>query len=193
MKCLATNPEERFEHAGQLQLELENCSNVPIPGVRRLNTVAAPAKKAFAMGGCISMPPAKTDRIESWFGVLRTGSTRERLAVVREMVDKILPSEANAVVKLYPEEGDRVRWGLIRVLGELKIEVATPIILNDLRNSFHTECAMEALGKIGSDGAYIAIRDYIAAASRKRSHRVAAAGQDRKTQGDKMHTALFES
>ena len=77
------------------------------------------------------------------------------------MVDKILPSEANAVIKLYPEEGDRVRWGLIRVLGELKMEFATPIILNDLRNSFHTECAMEALGKIGSDGAFIAIRDYI--------------------------------
>ena len=161
MKCLATNPEERFEHAGQLRLELENCSIAAIPGVRQLSPVAAPAKKTFAMGRFSSMPVVNVDRIESWFGVLRNGTTRERLAVVREMTDKILPSEANAVVKLYPEEGNRVRWGLIRVLGELKIEVATPIILNDLKNSFHTECAMEALGKIGSDGAFIAIRDYI--------------------------------
>lgn len=161
LKCLAANPEERFENAGQLQLELETCSNVSIPGVRRLNAVAAKAKKPFVMGGFISMPLVNADRIESWFGILRTGSTRERLAVVREMVDKILPSEANAVIKLYPEEEDRVRWGLIRVLGELKMEFATPIILNDLRNSFHTECAMEALGKIGSEGAFTAIRDYI--------------------------------
>lgn len=161
LKCLAPNPEERFENAGRLQLELENCSNVPIGEVGRRNAVAAQAKKPFARGGFISMPPDNADRIESWFSILRTGSTRERLAVVREMADKILPSEANAVIKLYPEEGDRVRWGLIRVLGELKMEFATPIILNDLRNSFHTECAMEALGKIGSDGAFIAIRDYI--------------------------------
>jgi|WetSurMetagenome_2_1015567.scaffolds.fasta_scaffold86423_1 hypothetical protein len=161
VKCLAMNPEERFENAGQLQLELENCSNAPISGVMRPIPAAAQAKKTFAMGRVISIPPVKADRIESWFGVLRTGSTRERLAVVREMADKILPSESNAVVKLYPEEGDRVRWGLMRVLGELKIEVATPIILNDLRNSFNMKCAMEALGKIGSDGAFIAIRDYI--------------------------------
>ena len=163
VKCLATNPEERFEHAGQLRLELESLSNAAISRVRRLSPVGAPAKNTYAMDGFISMTPPKTDRIESWFGVLRTGNTRERLAVVREMADKILPSEANAVVKLYPEEGDRVRWGLIRVLGELRIEVATPIILNDLKNSFHTECAMQALGKIGSDGAFIAIRDYMAA------------------------------
>jgi hypothetical protein len=55
------------------------------------------------MGGLNSTPPVNVDRIESWFGVLRAGSTRERLAVVREMEDKLLPSEANAVLKLYPE------------------------------------------------------------------------------------------
>ena len=145
------------------------------------------------MGGFIRMPPVNADRIESWFGILRTGSTRERLAVVREMVDKILPSEANAVVKLYPEEGDRVRWGLIRVLGELKIEFATPIILNDLRNSFHTECAMEALGKIGSDGAFVSIRDYITEHPESALIGLLPLAQDRKRQGDTMHTALFES
>jgi hypothetical protein len=160
-KCLATNPEERFEHAGQMQLELEKCCNPTLFGTGTLNPVVAPAPTAFAIGELVKMPPAKADRIESWLNVLRTGTTRERLTVVREMAEKISPSEAKTIVKLYPEEGDRVRWGLIRVLGELKIEAATPLILNDLRNSFHCECAIEALGKIGSEEAYVAIRDYI--------------------------------
>jgi hypothetical protein len=160
-KCLATNPEDRLEHAGQLQVELNKCFNLELSGIRILNPVAQPAKKTFTIGDLVQMPPVKGDRIESWFDVLRTGTTRERLAVVREMVDRILPSEAKTVVKLYPEEGDRVRWGLIRVLGELKIEAATPLILSDLRNSFHTDCAIEALGKIGSEDAYAAIRDFI--------------------------------
>jgi hypothetical protein len=160
-KCLAANPEERFEHAGQLQLELGKCFNLPLPGIRVLNPIAVPAKKTFAIGDPVRLPPVKSDRIESWFDVLRAGTTRERLAVVREMVERILPSEAKTIVKLYSEEGDRVRWGLIRVLGELKTEAATPLILSDLRNSFHTECAIEALGKIGSDEAYAPIRDYL--------------------------------
>jgi HEAT repeat protein len=54
-----------------------------------------------------------------------------------------------------------VRWGLIRVLGELKIQAATALILTDLRNPFHTEYALEALGKIGSDEAYNVIREYV--------------------------------
>jgi HEAT repeat protein len=77
------------------------------------------------------------------------------------MVEKITPAEAKAVLKLYPEEGDRVRWGLIRVLGELRIEAATPLILNDLNSPFHVECAIEALGKIGSSEAYNAIRKHV--------------------------------
>ncbi len=160
-KCLATDPEERQENAGQLELEFEKRSNMAVPGTRLLNPVVMPGKKTFAIGDGDSLPPVKGDRIESWFHVLRTGTTRERLAVVREMVDGILPSEAKTLVKLYPEEGDRVRWGLIRVLGELKIEAAASLILNDLRNSFHTECAIEALGKIGSGDAFAAVRDHI--------------------------------
>lgn len=160
-RCLAPNPEERFEHAGQLQLELNKCFNLPLPGIRVLTPVAAPLKKTIAIGDPARIPPTQGDRIESWFEILREGTTRERLAVVREMVDGILPSEAKTIVKLYPEEGDRVRWGLIRVLGELKTEAATQLILSDLRNSFHTECAIEALGKIGSDDAFVAIRDFV--------------------------------
>jgi hypothetical protein len=160
-KCLAIDPENRYEHAGQLQTELEIFSGVAGGGSRTTAASGPPAKRAFAIADDVNMPPIKTDRIESWFQVLRTGTTRERLGVVREMVDKLTASEAKAIVKIYPEEGDRVRWGLIRVFGELKIEAAVPLILSDLKNSFHSECAIEALGKIGSEDAYNTIREYI--------------------------------
>jgi len=158
-KCLGINPEQRLEHAGYLRAELEKLREY-----REQDRGEAPArfraKDVFAAENDEAVP-LKTDRIESWFQILRTGTTRERLAVVREMVDKITPAEAKAVLKIYPEEGDRVRWGLIRLLGELKIEAATALILCDLNSPFHTECAIEALGKIGSDEAYNPIREYV--------------------------------
>ena len=160
-KCLPIDPESRYEHAGYLLSDMERLLGVSNSGCRSSNLSSLPARRSFMLAGEISVPPIKTDRIESWFQVLRTGTTRERLGVVREMVEKLSASEAKAIVKIYPEEGDRVRWGLIRVLGELKIEAAIPLILSDLRNSFHTECAIEALGKIGSEEAYNAIRDFI--------------------------------
>jgi hypothetical protein len=160
-KCLAIDPENRFESAGQVQLELEKFSGSPgMPGKASANIPTA-SRRAFQLIDDVNAIPTKTDRIESWFQVLRTGTTRERLAVVREMVEKISPGEAKAVIKIYPEEGDRVRWGLIRVLGELRIEPATPLIISDLRSAFHTECAIEALGKIGSEESFNAIREYV--------------------------------
>ncbi|MBN1570934.1 MAG: protein kinase [Acidobacteria bacterium] len=160
-KCLATDPDGRYEHAGQLQAELERFSGFSSEKSRITACPSPPLNKAFTIADDFNAPPIKTDRIESWFHVLRTGTTRERLSVVREMVEKLSSAEAKAIVKIYPEEGDRVRWGLIRVLGELRIEAATPLILSDLRSSFHTECAIEALGKIGSGEAFDAIREYI--------------------------------
>lgn len=160
-KCLATDPEGRYEHAGHLQNELEACSGFSSEKSRIAACPGPPVKKAFTIADDEDAPPIKTDRIESWFHVLRTGTTRERLGVVREMVEKLSAAEAKAIAKIYPEEGDRVRWGLIRVLGELRIEAAIPLILSDLRNSFHTECAIEALGKIGSEEAFNAIREYV--------------------------------
>jgi HEAT repeat protein len=77
------------------------------------------------------------------------------------MVDKLEPAEAKAILKLYPEEGDRVRWGLIKALGELKIQAAAPLILSDLRSPFHTECAIDALGKIGLEESYNALLAYV--------------------------------
>ncbi len=158
-KCLSIDPDARFEHAGFLQSELQNCPEFKMH--KKPDAHANTSAKGFPAAEDAELPPTKTDRIEAWFHILRTGTTRERLAVVREMVEKINPAEAKAVLKLYSEEGDRVRWGLIRVLGELKITAATSLILSDLRSPFHTECAIEALGKIGSDEAYNAIREYV--------------------------------
>jgi hypothetical protein len=158
-KCLAIDANDRFDHAGMLLSELEKWPEYQ--GKRNLALVPeVPAKKPIALADDV-MPPLKTDRIEAWFRVLRNGTTRERLAVVREMVDKIAPAEAKSIVKLYAEEGDRVRWGLIRVLGELRIEAATSLILRDLNSPFHTECAIEALGKIGSNEAFNSIRAFV--------------------------------
>lgn len=160
-KCLAANPENRLEHAGFLQLEMEKWPE--FAGAKKKESPGDLAAKGFFAPDDAALAPSKTDRIEAWFHILRSGTTRERLAGVREMVEKITPAEAKAVLKLYPEEGERVRWGLIRVLGELRIEAATPLILNDLNSPFHVECAVEALGKIGSNEAYNAIRKHVMA------------------------------
>jgi hypothetical protein len=157
--CLAIEPESRFEHAGHLRDELEKCIGSPT-GEKRI----APEKRRSREFSALEeseLPAAKTDRIETWFRILRNGTTRERLAAIREMVKEITPAEAKTLLKLYPEEGDRVRWGLIRVLGELKIEGASSLILGDLDSPFHTECVIEALGKIGSEKAFDTIYDYV--------------------------------
>jgi hypothetical protein len=158
-KCLSINPEDRFENAGLLEIELEKCLNV-VPRKRREAASNATSKMLLSLEQNPSLSE-KSDRFESWFRILRTGTTRERLAVVREMVDKLAPAEAKAILKLYPQEGDRVRWGLIKVLGELKIQAATPLILNDLKSPFHAECAIEALGKIGLEESYNALLSYV--------------------------------
>ncbi len=159
-KCLVIDPENRFEHAGSLLAELGKWAE--FPNGRNVASAGAPGLNRQFVAGDDEMPPVKTDRIEWWFRILRSGTTRERLGVVREMVEKLTPAEAKAILKLYAEEEDRVRWGLIRVLGELRIESATPLILADLESPFHTECAIEALGKIGSLDAYNSIREFVA-------------------------------
>jgi hypothetical protein len=157
-KCLALDPENRFEHAGFLYDQMKKWPDRP--SSKNLVYEAAPAvRQPISLDE--SLPAVKSDRIETWFKILRNGTTRERLASVREMVEKLTPGEAKTIVKLYAEEGDRVRWGLIRVLGELRIEAATQLILSDLNNSFHMECAIEALGKIGSAEAYNSILEFV--------------------------------
>jgi hypothetical protein len=160
-KCLGIDPESRFEHAGLLFSELEKWAEYPATKSADVQIASGAQKQFNAIEDAIA-PPVKTDRIEGWFRILRAGTTRERLTVVREMVEKLAPAEAKTIVKLYAEEGDRVRWGLIRVLGELRIEAATALILSDLNSPFHTECAIEALGKIGSYEAFNPIKEFVA-------------------------------
>jgi hypothetical protein len=158
-KCLAINPESRFEDAGALFSVLQNCSgcqpkkdtDVAVRFIENLRLNASDA----------AIVPIKTDRIEAWFQILRKGTTRERLLCVRDMVDKLTPGEAKAILKLYPEEGDRVRWGLIRVLGELRIQAAVPLIINDMDSPFHAECVLEALGKIEAEESYGSILEFV--------------------------------
>ncbi len=151
-KCLALEPHARFADAGSLLSE-----------ARRLHTDAG--ERADARTQCPNREEDWTpssDRIEGWLELLRTGTTRERLAVVREMVNEMQPAEANAVLKLYTGEEDRVRWGLIRVFGELKIVSAVSMIVGELQSPYHRECAVEALGRIGAPEAFGPILDFIA-------------------------------
>jgi len=157
-KCLALELEDRFENARLLVHELEKCNDLEkigkgaVTGRPEMNLLSNEIRESWQ---------DKEDRIESWFHVMRTGTTRERLAAIRDMADTIQSSEIKAVLKLYSGENDRVRWGLIRVLGELKIPSATPLILNDLKSPFHAECAIEALGKIGAGEAFDEILKYM--------------------------------
>jgi hypothetical protein len=48
--------------------------------------------------------PVNADRIESWFGICAQAA-HVTTCGCREMVNKILPSEANAIIKLYPKKG----------------------------------------------------------------------------------------
>jgi hypothetical protein len=158
--CLAVKPENRFSNAGFLLSELEKCKDFKKVNIRDASGYDDMGAASIETE---DLRPEKTDRIELWLKIMRSGTTRERLAAVREMVDTIESSEIKAVLKLYSGENDRVRWGLIRMLGELKIPAATPLILNDIRNPFHAECAIEALGKIGSHEAFKDILEYIKA------------------------------
>ncbi|MBN2320514.1 MAG: protein kinase [Acidobacteria bacterium] len=157
-KCLAIKPGSRFANAGILERELEKCKefeeidNKAVSERPYMNVAADETRDTWH---------EKTDRIETWLNIMRSGTTRERLAAIRDMVDTIEASEIKAVLKLYSGENDRVRWGLIRVLGELKITSATPLILNDIKSPFHAECAIEALGKIGACEAFDEIHKYI--------------------------------
>jgi hypothetical protein len=150
-KSLSLDAEARYPHAGALIREIKNLQS---------DSGREPPRKGKDAAEPERWNP-KSDRIEAWFRILRTGTSRERLNVVREMVEQVEPREANAMLKLFAGEEERVRWGLIRVFGELRIAAATPMLLAELKNPFHRECAIEALGKIGAHDAFKPIRDYV--------------------------------
>jgi len=157
-KCLAIEPRNRFRNAGFIIHEMKKFKE--FEWIESKDVVGLDDRTAASVEP-LDIRKGKIDRIVTWMTIMRNGTTRERLAVIREMTDTIKISEVNALLKLYSGENDRVRWGLIRVLGELKISNATPLILNDMQSTFHAECAIEALGKIGSPEAFKHILEYI--------------------------------
>jgi hypothetical protein len=152
-RCLAQKADERFADAGELLDGVDRCRRTLEPGFVCLpsdTTTQAP-----------DTGKADADRIEGWLCTLRAGTTKERLSVIRQMVETMDAREARAILRIYPTEGDRVRWGLIRVFGERQVSGSTSLIMNELKNSFQRECAMEALGKIGAEEAFESIRDLL--------------------------------
>ncbi len=157
-RCLALNPDDRYLHAGPLLTDVE----LFLGGKQTPKSSAQVAESEIGWNSEKEDAAPKMDRIEHWFQVLRLGTTKERLAVVREMVDQMETKEAKGVLKMFAGEEDRVRWGLIKVLGDLKVYAATPMIVDELKNPFHRECAIEALGKIGAEEAFHPLRNFLA-------------------------------
>jgi hypothetical protein len=157
-RCLALNPGERYDDAG----------HVSAAAVRAAAAIGVQVPQGVSTAtrdfdGEVQPPvlTAVTDRVDRWLECLAHGTTRERLAAVKEMSLQMDTSEAQALLKLYGEVNERVRWGLIRVFGERRMASATCLILGELGSSYHRECAMEALGKIGAGEAFDAILEYV--------------------------------
>ncbi len=155
-KCLSFRPDGRYLDARALLSEIE-AFEISISA--RMSGGGTQIRERISKAATAS--PEDLDRIEGWFQTLRNGTTRERLLVVREMVERVDEREAKAILKLFASEEDKVRWGLIRVFGELKIQDATQMIIAELKNPFHRESAIEALGNIGSEEAFIPIRQFV--------------------------------
>jgi hypothetical protein len=157
-QCLRTDPEQRYAHAGVL---LASIARILGGDVGRIGeSLESPLKKIGA-GDRWDPITVRTDRIEAWLHVLRGGTTRERLAAIHDMIETMDGREAKAILKLYPSENDRVRWGLTKVMGEMKIRAATVLLVRELKNSYVRESAIEALGKIGAEEAFSAIRQFV--------------------------------
>lgn len=155
-RCLAIKPEDRYRHAGALLADLDLIRGAKIPEEGPPSDAGVSLRKSRN-----EAETARMDRVEHWFQILRLGTTKERLAVVREMVEKMEPHEARGILKMFPGEEDRVRWGLIKVLGDLKIAAAAPLVAQELKNPFHRECAIEALGKVGAEESFVPLRDFV--------------------------------
>ena len=150
-RCLSLDPAGRPQDGSDLLAALHSLSSAPLP-----RPCASPG---WNQDGSLPRAPlpagnAAEDRIEDWFRGLRSGTTRERLAIIRQMVQTMGEGEAKSLLKIYPTESDRVRWGLIRVLGELRQVAAMPLLVRELQNSYLRECAIEALGRIGAPEAF---------------------------------------
>jgi hypothetical protein len=157
-RCLALDPGERYNDAGcvlAVALRAAGTLGIAVPAVGR------PGTGVVEKAGPPPAATAVTERVDRWLEALSHGTTRERLAAVKEMSEQMEANEAQAVLKLYPDSSERVRWGLIRVFGERRMAAATHLILRELGSTYHRECAMEALGRIGAGEAFDAILEYV--------------------------------
>ncbi len=159
-KCLALNPDDRYAHAGLLYNDLARMRMQRGDAGRE---APPPIFPAATPNRASVENESKEGRLLEWFRILRSGTTRERLGVVQEMIDRITPEEVSHITVRFRNEEDRVRWGLIQVLGELRIQAATTLILGELDHRLHREIAIESLGKIGSASAFGPILRYVEA------------------------------
>jgi len=154
-KCLAIHPADRYENAGCLLREIQQY--IGEPGAIRLPSPDADSGSHER----IEASSRNDDRIGPWLETLRTGTTRQRLAAVREMVEKLSQRDIRALLTLYADQKDRVRWDLMRIFGDLRVAAATELLIRELNNPYQRECAIEALGSIGSGEAFDPIRRFL--------------------------------
>jgi serine/threonine protein kinase len=150
--CLKFNPQDRFADAGALLKELKR-----IAEEEQLQELSGSTSGSEH----VQMQCQSSDSIEHLLELLRSGTAKVRLRVVKEMIGKLDRNTAAQLLELFPDESERVRWGLIIVLGELRVSQATPVIIGELKNPFLKEAAVEALGKIGSEEAFEPILHFL--------------------------------
>ena len=155
--CLALDPDERYSHAGLLLRDLGRVWG----SMRDPGSAVTEEAKPEALERGVTKQQKMSERIDGWLQVLQSGTTRERLAMVREITEKVDARELDTLMTRFAGEKDRVRWGLIQVFGELRISAACALLLPELDIPLHRECAIEALGKIGTEQAFEPILNYL--------------------------------
>ena len=151
-RCLRPDPGQRFSQANEVAEQIDSIvSSLSSP-------LTAPTKEELSRTPRSTYPVL---RVQPWLQELADGTIRQRLETVAEIVRTADDAEIAEMLCRFQQESDRVRWGLIRVLGERRVKEATSVILPELEFANHRECAMEALGRIGSDSAFEALLDYL--------------------------------
>jgi len=156
-RCLALNPADRYEDAGDLLAAFRAIRGK----VNSLNLVSGKGNGPGEITNTIELENLTSERIEAWLQILRSGTTSRRLETVREMTATLDGGEANHLLNIYPFEEDRVRWALIIIFGELKVTAALPLMIGELEQQSQRESAIETLGKIGSPLAFGPILEHL--------------------------------
>jgi tRNA A-37 threonylcarbamoyl transferase component Bud32 len=154
-KCLALNPDERYRDACELLAAVRQCR-------RQAADPGNPDPDTAAVDDCRGAAgAAPAGRLEQWLQTLRSGTTNERLAAVKEMTGLATSGEIDEILGNYRGYDEKVRWGLIRLLGNRRLTPALTMIAGDLDVPFLKECALEALGKIGAENSFDTLRSFL--------------------------------